>query len=113
MALDRELESLDSEFELNGCGVKRSAIVSRDRTSQTIAVTMRYVEEQDGGSTNETIVKFSMRWFWRYELENLMYRVGFSDVTIYGNFDRSPVLRYSPAYVVVGRLPGIGKAGQP
>jgi hypothetical protein len=44
-----------------------------------------------------------MRWFWRYEIEHLMHRAGFNDVVIYGDFDRSPVGRTSPAFVVLAR----------
>ena len=42
-----------------------------------------------------------MRWFWRYEVEHLLHRAGFTDVKIYGDFDRSPVSRNSPAFVVL------------
>jgi SAM-dependent methyltransferase len=112
MALDNEPESLDSEFELDGQAVKRFATVSRDRVTQTISVTMRYVEEIDGRSAKETKVQFSMRWFWRYELENLMHRAGFSDVVIFGDFDRSPIARNTPAFVVVGRSSEPGRTGK-
>ena len=44
-----------------------------------------------------------MRWFWRYELEHLLHRAGFTDISIYGDFDRSPVGRHSPAFVVLAR----------
>lgn len=103
MAMDSEPESLDVAFRYNGHSVKRFAAVTRDRAKQLIQVTMRYVEEDGEDPVKETIVKFSMRWFWRYEIEHLMHRAGFNDVVIYGDFDRSPVGRASPAFVVLAR----------
>jgi SAM-dependent methyltransferase len=103
MAKDSESESLDVEFEFKGRKVKRFAGVTRNRVNQLIQVTMRYVEEREDEPPIETIVKFSMRWFWRYELEHLMHRAGFRHLEIYGDFDRSQVRRDSPAFVVLAR----------
>jgi SAM-dependent methyltransferase len=103
MGADSEPESLDIEFRLEGRPVRRFVSLTRDRTLQLIHVKMRYVEETGAGPAKETAVTFSMRWFWRYELEHLLHRAGFSDVTIFGDFDRSPVQRDSPAFVVVAR----------
>jgi hypothetical protein len=69
-------------------------------------VTMRYVAEAsaDGArGAEETRVTFSMRWFWRYELEHLLHRTGFTHVEMFGDFDRSAIRRDSPAFVVVAR----------
>jgi hypothetical protein len=69
---------------------------------------MRYVAEASaaGRSAEETRVTFSMRWFWRYELEHLLHRTGFTNVEMFGDFDRSPIRRDSPAFLVVARYPG-------
>jgi ubiquinone/menaquinone biosynthesis C-methylase UbiE len=103
MALDSSPEALDLSFVHDGHPVKRFVSITRDRVSQVIHLTMRYAEEIASGPTKETIVKFSMRWFWRYELEHLLHRAGFTDVTLYGDFDRSPVGRNTPAFVVLAR----------
>ncbi len=42
-----------------------------------------------------------MRWFTRYELEHVLARAGFHDVSIYGDFDRSPCVPGCPELVVV------------
>ncbi len=102
MAVASEPESLDLTFTYNGNAVKRFSAVTRDRATQLIQVTMRYKEDPAGDPG--LIVKFSMRWFWRYEIEHLMHRAGFGDVVIYGNFDRGLVTSTSPALVVVARL---------
>ena len=31
-----------------------------------------------------------LRWFYRYEIEHLLARAGFTDVTFYGGYDRRP-----------------------
>jgi hypothetical protein len=65
---------------------------------------MRYVVVADGSTpARETEVQFTMRWFWRYELEHLLHRAGFGHVEIFGDFDRSPVGRDSPSFVVLAR----------
>lgn len=102
MAKDSEPETLDLSFTFEGRPVKRYVSATRDRVSQLIRITMRYVEETAGGPRESTI-ELSMRWFWRYELEHLMHRAGFTDVTLYGDFDRSPIGRNSPAFVVLAR----------
>ncbi|MEO6873205.1 MAG: methyltransferase domain-containing protein [Opitutaceae bacterium] len=102
MALASEPETMDLAFTYDGRPAKRFTSVTRDRVNQIMHVTNRYVEETTSGST-ETIVHFTMRWFWRYELEHLLRRAGFDDVTIHGDFDRSPLGQNSPAFVVVAR----------
>jgi len=103
LAQEADPEEMDVTFQVAGRGVKRFATVKRDRVRQVINVTMRYVEERAVGASLETKVAFTMRWFWRYELEHLLHRAGFADVTIYGDFDRSPIGPSSPAFVVVAR----------
>jgi ubiquinone/menaquinone biosynthesis C-methylase UbiE len=101
MVAENEAEALDIEFNFKGRAVKRFTSISRDRAKQLMEVTMRYVEDGGARPATETVVTFSMRWFWRYELEHLMHRAGFSNVTIYGDFDQSAVDRNSPAFVVL------------
>ncbi len=103
MAQEADPETLDLTFRHDGHETRRYATVTRDRAHQVTRVTMRYVEEREGGAPKETTVTFTMRWFWRYELEHLLHRAGFADVTIHGDFDRSPVGPGSPAFVVVAR----------
>jgi SAM-dependent methyltransferase len=103
IAADVEPESVDVTFILGSTRVQRFATIERDRARQVIQVTMRYVETRPSEPPQETIVRFSMRWFWRFELDHLMHRAGFRDVAIHGDFDGSPVTRDCPAFVVVAR----------
>jgi len=43
-----------------------------------------------------------MRWFWRYELEHLLHRAGFTQIEIFGDFDRSRSEEF-PAFLIVLR----------
>jgi SAM-dependent methyltransferase len=103
MAIDTEPETLDLSFTYEGRPVRRYVGATRNRATQLISITMRYVEETGGGAVRESIVQLSMRWFWRYELEHLLHRAGFTDVKIYGDFDLTPVGRDTPAFVVLAR----------
>jgi SAM-dependent methyltransferase len=44
-----------------------------------------------GGATRRLVQSFRMRWFWRFELEHLLARSGFRVVSVYGDFDRTPL----------------------
>lgn len=98
-----EPEVLGETFLHEGREAKRYVAVTRDPFRQILQLTMRYVESREAGPPLETVVRFTMRWFWRYELEHLLRRAGFSEVTIYGDFDRSLLGPTSPAFVVVAR----------
>jgi SAM-dependent methyltransferase len=101
LCLDEEPEEEDMRFQHEGDEVVRYARVSRDRAAQLMHVTMRYERWRGGRVVANEEARFRMRWFHRFELEHLMARAGFDDVRIYGDFDRSPVGRDSPAFVVV------------
>ena len=105
IALDDEPEAQDLVFTLDGRAMRRFTRIARDRATQLMQVTMRYVAEASaaGRSSEETRVTFSMRWFWRYELEDLLHRAGFTQVEMFGDFDRRPIRRDSPAFLVVAR----------
>jgi SAM-dependent methyltransferase len=103
MADDEEPEIEDLRFSQDGEQVVRYARVERDRPQQSFRVFFRYERHAGGRVAGNDHTEFRMRWFFRYELEHLMIRGGFSDVEIYGDFDRSPVERHSPAFIVVAR----------
>jgi SAM-dependent methyltransferase len=102
-ARDEEPESEDLRFTQDGDEVVRLARVSRDRARQTLHVVFRYERRREGRRLGSETTAFDMRWFHRYELEHLLARAGFSQVEIFGDFDRSPVGPDSPAFAVVAR----------
>jgi len=54
-----------------------------------------------GGKTERRVHSFQMRWYWRFEVEHLLERAGFTLEAVYGNFDRSPLEDSSPEMIFV------------
>lgn len=103
MAQPEEPETADAKFEQDGESVTRFARVSRDTVEQILRVSFRYERRRGGEVVGNDEAHFRMRWFWRFELEHLLARAGFSEVEIFGDFDRKPVAAETPAFVVVAR----------
>jgi SAM-dependent methyltransferase len=99
-----EPEREDARFEHEGEEVIRSTSVVRDLARQVMRVRMRYERRLDGKVVGEDRVEFTMRWFFRYELEHLLARAGFNDLTVYGAFDRRPFDYTSGETICVARL---------
>jgi ubiquinone/menaquinone biosynthesis C-methylase UbiE len=87
MALSEEPESLAVTFWEGKHEVRRWDSIRRDSTTQIMNVTLRFegdVPELAGSA------EVQLRWFYRYELEHLLARTGFADVSFFGGFDRRP-----------------------
>jgi SAM-dependent methyltransferase len=87
MAVLEEPENESVVFCHEGYEMRRLDSIHRDPATQIMTVTFRFV----GGPVElqgKTDVK--MRWFYRYEIEHLLARAGFSDVTIHGGFRNEP-----------------------
>lgn len=100
-----EPESGDLRFQIDGHEVVRYVSLRRDPLRQMVEARMRFETLADGQVIKNETELVRMRWFTRFELEHLMARAGFQNVTIYGDFDRSPVEHGSPELVVVGSAP--------
>ncbi|NNF15570.1 MAG: class I SAM-dependent methyltransferase, partial [Gammaproteobacteria bacterium] len=87
IAIEEEPEVLDATFEYQGDEMRRYVSVVRDLSTQIMALTFRFEGENADlvGST-----RFHMRWYYRYEIEHLLARAGFSDVTFFRDFARTP-----------------------
>jgi hypothetical protein len=103
LAADDESESEDLRFEQDGEEIVRFASALRDRARQRLRVRFRYERRAGGRVVGNAHAEVTMRWFFRYELLHLMYRSGFAEVAIHGDFGGSPVGRDSPSLVVVAR----------
>jgi SAM-dependent methyltransferase len=103
IALREEPESEDVRFAEGGDEVVRHVSVSRDPGAQVQRVRMRYGRRSAGAGAGEDRVEFSMRWFYRFEIEHLLARAGFELAALYGDFDRSPFSGASPAIIAVAR----------
>ena len=103
LAQPEEPESVELRFEKDGESVVRYVSLTRDLPRQIQTVRFRYERSAGGKVVGNEHAEFQMRWFWRYELEHLLARAGFTDVQIYGDFDRRPIAADTPAFVVVAR----------
>ncbi len=87
IALAHEPEHLAARFLRDGHDVRRFDTVERDHTRQLMTVSMRFegARPEDSGASQVTL-----RWYYRFEVEHLLARVGFEIAEIFGGFDRRP-----------------------
>jgi len=55
------------------------------------------------GKTERLVMTWTLRYFFRYEVEQLLERCGFRLEALYGNFDRTPLGDNSPEMIFVAR----------
>jgi hypothetical protein len=93
-----ELE-FEGEYE-SGKKVKRYFSVKPDYINQIQNVTFKYVWDENG-KENSSEYSFPMRYFFRFEIENLIARTKFKLENIYGDFNRNDLTNDSKEFVVV------------
>jgi SAM-dependent methyltransferase len=103
VALTEEPEAEDVRFRLGGDEVLRFARLRRDRATQTMDVTFRYERRRDGRIVDSREAHTRMRYFFRYELEHLLARAGFTRLEFLGGYDRRPYDYVSGETVVLAR----------
>jgi ubiquinone/menaquinone biosynthesis C-methylase UbiE len=57
-----------------------------------------------GGKQERLVMAWTLRYFFRYEVEHLLARCGFRLESIYGNFDSSPLGDTSPEMIFVAKV---------
>ena len=91
------------EREEGGKKIRRYFSSFKHPSEQRMDCAFRWEVEDAEGNVEEFRETFTMRWFFRYELEHALARAGMEVVTIWGNFDRSPLADDSPEYIFVAR----------
>jgi ubiquinone/menaquinone biosynthesis C-methylase UbiE len=87
MALAAEPEHIAAKFMHDGVEIRRWDSVQRDHSRQVMKMRFRF----EGGPPETTgSGEVQMRWFYRFELEHLLVRGGFSRLTFFGGFDGRP-----------------------
>jgi SAM-dependent methyltransferase len=99
LAAPAEVERLDATFRRDGVEIRRFAKTRTDLATQIMEVTFRFEPAEADGDTT-----VRLRWFYRYEIEHLLARAGFTDLTIYGGYDKRP-WRPEGDTVIVARAP--------
>ena len=69
---------------------RRTKIVSRDLTQQIQEVALIYYVTHPDGRRERQVHQFPMRYLFRYEIEHLLVRAGFTLEAVYADYDRSP-----------------------
>ena len=82
-----EPERLAATFQDAGREVRRWDTTRRDPSRQVMTIGFRFesaAPELCGAG------EIQMRWFYRFELEHLLARAGFTEIQFFGGFDRRP-----------------------
>jgi len=77
------------DHEKDGLKVRRYGRSTPERSRQRLDVVFRWEIEDAKGTVEECTARFTMRWFFRYELEHALARAGLAIEALYGDFDRS------------------------
>lgn len=70
--------------------VRRFSTIWNDPAAQVMRVRFRHERWRAGVKVSDEATEIRMRWFWRFELEHLLARTGFTVEAMYGGFDRRP-----------------------
>jgi SAM-dependent methyltransferase len=91
------------EFTLpDGRRVKmRDRVVAFHRAEQHNDVEMIYYVTHPGGRQERLVFAFTIRYFFRYEVEHLLARCGFRVAELYGGFDRAPLADSSAEMIFI------------
>src|SRR5690606_27677430 len=81
-------ETPQEPFEVDGRRIVRSYAARRDRATQTMAVTFRFVDAESGEELGRE--EIGVRWIYRFELEHLLWRAGFEPIRWSSGYDGRP-----------------------
>ena len=73
------------------------------RAEQRNEVEMIFSVVHPGGRKERLVFAWTLRYFFRYEVEHLLERCGFKAMALYGDFDRSPLNDSSPEMIYVAQ----------
>lgn len=92
---------LDREYDLDDRHVQKFVAIDTDTASQCSYVTYLYDETDAEGRLARRTMRFTMRWFYRYEIEHLLARTGFTLRSVYGSYDLDDYTSDSPRMIAV------------
>jgi SAM-dependent methyltransferase len=75
------------------------------RAEQRNDVEMIFYVRDARGKEERLVFAWTLRYFFRYEVEHLLARCGFKVSAVYGDFDRSPLADDSPEMIFVAEAP--------
>jgi SAM-dependent methyltransferase len=96
--------TLERSYQLDGRLVQKFVSIDSDAADQLSHVTYLYDESSHDGTLSRRTMQFSMRWFYRFEMEHLLARAGFVLRQVYGSYDLEPLSDASPRMICVAGL---------
>lgn len=90
-------------YELDGRSVVKYVAYRNSPTEQITHVLFRYEERDAAGTETVREVRYPARWVYRYELEHLLVRAGFTPVAVYGGYDQRPYTDGCPQLIVIAQ----------
>lgn len=103
---DYQTENADTEFKMpDGRRViRKSRVAARDLWHQVQDIELIYYVTHPDGREERLVHAFPMRYLFRYEVEHLLARTGFTVEHIYSDYDKSPYgSKYPGELIVVAR----------
>jgi len=95
----KEMLEFDSEYE-PGKRIQRYFSVMPDYINQIQNITFKYVWNENG-EEKYSEYDFPMRYYFRFELMNLLARANFKVKNIYGSFERDELNNNSKEFVII------------
>lgn len=92
---------LERQFDLEGRQVFKFVSRNVDLATQTLDVTYLYDDLDASGQVTRYAMGIRLHWFYRYELEHLLVRAGFTLISIFGTYDLSDYASHSDRLIVV------------
>lgn len=80
-------------------------VAAYHRAEQRNDVEMIFYVKHAHGQEERLVFAWTLRYFFRYEVEHLLARCGFRVRAVYGDFDRSPLADTSPEMIFVAESP--------
>ena len=103
VAVFEEPETPEVRWREGDAEIVRLTSVRRDPVNQVTEVTFRHERRRPGLPPESETVVTKMRHLFRYELEHLLARAGFTGIEVFGGFDRRPYDYFSGETVVIAR----------
>lgn len=103
IAILEEKETPEGRWREGDTEVVRLTTVRRNPATQVMDVTFRHELHRPGSPVRSETFTTKMRYLFRYELEHLLFRAGFSKVEVFGGFDRRTYDYFSGETVVIAR----------
>lgn len=98
--------ALERRYTLDGCAVHKFVASESDLATQTSYVTYFYDTTEADGQVSRRTMQFTLRWLYRYELEHLLARAGFTLRALYGSYDIDEYVSASPRLIAVAAPAG-------